>query len=233
MGAVTVAIIASDVISRRGIESVVRAEPGLDVAGVAATASEWHRLRQMVCPDVVVAVGAVLSARKGDGFSPQPTPPALALAGDGGPDVLARLVATGYSGVLAETSSAAEIALALRLLATGSAVVPPGVLRELVRPRSPRPVSDAFHARPALTERERDIVRELMTGATNAEIARSLHVSLSTVRAHLSAVMRKWGARDRLQIALAVAAALVDPGSEAGAANPREHGQGHGATKRR
>lgn len=232
MGTVTVAIIASDVISRRGIESIVRGEPDLSIAGAAATASEWGRLRQTVSPDVIVAVGAVLSARDDEAFSPRSAPPALALTGERGPDVLARLVAAGYAGVLGESSSAAEIALALRLLAAGSAVVSPDALRELIRPSSPRVLSDVFHARPALTERERDSVRELLTGATNAEIARSLHVSLSTVRAHLSSVMRKWEVRDRLQLALAAMSALVDPAHEAGALDPRGRDRRREATER-
>ena len=53
---------------------------------------------------------------------------------------------------------------------------------------------------PELTERERDVLDELATGKSTAEIAAALHLSPGTVKGYLSGIMAKWDARDRVQL---------------------------------
>ncbi|QES50640.1 DNA-binding response regulator [Streptomyces venezuelae] len=108
----------------------------------------------------------------------------------------------GASGFLLKDASPAMLVEAVRAAAVGDALVSPAITVRLLRDMAPRtPAASAWHPAEALTERERDVVRCLARGLTNAEIAAELYVSLSTVKTHLANVQAKLGARNRVEIA--------------------------------
>jgi DNA-binding NarL/FixJ family response regulator len=105
-----------------------------------------------------------------------------------------------------------ELLSAIRVLADGEALLAPSVTRRLIAHfsratrRSPGRRQDFGQ----LTEREREVLVLLARGLSNTELASSLHVSLPTVKTHVSRLLTKLGARDRTQlVVLAYEAGLV------------------------
>ncbi|MGW1891925.1 response regulator [Streptomyces sp. NPDC002004] len=107
----------------------------------------------------------------------------------------------GASGFLLKDASPAMLVEAVRAAAVGDALVSPAVTVRLLRHVSPAAASGARTPRDPLTGREQDVVRALARGLTNAEIARTLSVSLSTVKTHLAHVQAKLDVRNRVEIA--------------------------------
>lgn len=108
----------------------------------------------------------------------------------------------GASGFLLKDASPAMLVEAVRAAAVGDSLVSPAITVRLLREMAPRtPASRARRPSEPLTERERDVVRCLARGMTNAEIAGELYVSLSTVKTHLANVQAKLDARNRVEIA--------------------------------
>ncbi|WP_371652120.1 MULTISPECIES: response regulator [unclassified Streptomyces] len=108
----------------------------------------------------------------------------------------------GASGFLLKDASPEMLVEAVRAAAAGDSLVSPAITVRLLRElAAARPATSLRQPAEPLTERERDVVRCLARGATNAEIAAELYVSLSTVKTHLANVQGKLGARNRVEIA--------------------------------
>ncbi|MER0479253.1 response regulator transcription factor [Streptomyces sp. Edi2] len=110
----------------------------------------------------------------------------------------------GASGFLLKDASPALLVEAVRAAAVGHSLLSPSVAARLLRERSPDGGKGRAAARTPsepLTGRERDVVRALSGGRTNAEIAGALYLSLSTVKSHLANVQIKLAARNRVEIA--------------------------------
>jgi DNA-binding NarL/FixJ family response regulator len=121
----------------------------------------------------------------------------------------------GASGFLLKDALAADLVSAVRVVASGEAVVAPAVTRRLIE----RFAGEGLAAPPAttldvLTPRERETLTLIARGLSNAEIAGRLFLSEGTVKTHVSRVLAKLGLRDRIQaVVLAYETGLVRPGS--------------------
>lgn len=126
-------------------------------------------------------------------------------------------IRAGASGFLLKDARAEEIVDAVRTVHAGQAVVAPTTTRRLIEHVAATPTVDGSRAvqiRGQLTPRELDMLRELATGESNAEIARRLHLSENTVKTHVGHVLAKLGLRDRVQaVVLAYESGLVGPSS--------------------
>lgn len=111
-------------------------------------------------------------------------------------EVLAALRA-GARGYLTKDAGAPEIERALRRVAGGEAELDPGVQKRLLEMIPP--ASGRTEALSALTEREREVLRLIGDGLSNAEIAARLYVGESTVKTHINNLFTKIGVRDRAQ----------------------------------
>ncbi|WP_370418750.1 response regulator [Streptomyces sp. QH1-20] len=108
----------------------------------------------------------------------------------------------GASGFLLKDASPAMLVEAVHAAAVGDSLISPAITVRLLRDMAPgTTASPARQPSEPLTEREADVVRCLARGATNAEIAAELFVSLSTVKTHLANVQIKLDARNRVEIA--------------------------------
>jgi DNA-binding NarL/FixJ family response regulator len=120
-------------------------------------------------------------------------------------------IRAGASGFLLKDVQPVELVDAIRVVAAGNALFGPTATQRLIErfgelPKQP-PSLDA------LTEREREILRLLAGGLSNAELAERLFVSETTVKSHVSSILRKLGVRDRVQAVIAAYdAGLVRPG---------------------
>jgi DNA-binding NarL/FixJ family response regulator len=108
----------------------------------------------------------------------------------------------GASGFLLKDAPTKEVVAAVRAVAAGDAVLSPAITRQLldqVGRRLPAAVSRAPEGLDHLTEREREVLRMLAGGLSNAEIAQALVLSEATVKSHVSNLLGKLGLRDRVQ----------------------------------
>ncbi|MFJ6794913.1 response regulator [Streptomyces sp. NPDC091268] len=110
----------------------------------------------------------------------------------------------GASGFLLKDASPALLVEAVRAAAAGDALISPAVTVRLLADMAAgkRPGAGARAPREELTDREEEVVVLTARGRTNAEIAEELHLSVSSIKAHLTRVQAKLGARNRVEVAL-------------------------------
>jgi DNA-binding NarL/FixJ family response regulator len=120
----------------------------------------------------------------------------------------------GASGFLLKGGEPADLVHAIRVVAGGEALLAPSVTRRLIDTyvSRPQPSSKSEHdGLSELTAREREVLELVATGLTNAEIAQALHLSPLTAKTHVSRILMKLRARDRVQlVVIAYQSGLVD-----------------------
>jgi DNA-binding NarL/FixJ family response regulator len=106
---------------------------------------------------------------------------------------------------------------AITIVAAGEALLAPAITRRLIAEfaRQPRAAPPAGDVLAQLTERERDVLRQVAAGKSNTEAAAALNLSVATVKTHISRLLDKLDCRDRTQ--------LVVVAYETGAAIPGQH----------
>jgi DNA-binding NarL/FixJ family response regulator len=140
----------------------------------------------------------------------QPAPPkVLMLTTFDADDLVLRALRAGAAGFLLKDTPPAEIVRAIELVAAGDSMLSPAVTRRLIdhvaaagETGTPRAEADRLLA--TLSPRETDVARAVGRGLANAEISSELHLSVATVKAHVSKVMEKLGVDNRVQVALLI-----------------------------
>lgn len=125
-----------------------------------------------------------------------------------------RSLQAGASGFLLKSAPPRELADAIRAVATGDALLSPQITQRLIADylASPPPAA-ASAAVTSLTAREREVLRRIAAGRSNAEIATDLFLSELTVKSHVARLLAKLGLRDRVQaVVYAYENGLVRPG---------------------
>jgi DNA-binding NarL/FixJ family response regulator len=128
-----------------------------------------------------------------------PAIPILVLSASEDADDVFQALEAGASGYLAKSAPADTLVEALRLVMVGGIYVP----RALIKGRETRPRQAAAVAEaPLLTPRQREVLGLISTGQSNKEIAHRLGTSEGTIKAHISAIMRRLGVHNRVQLLL-------------------------------
>jgi DNA-binding NarL/FixJ family response regulator len=122
----------------------------------------------------------------------------------------------GASGFLLKDTPPEQLVAAIEVVAAGEALLAPSITRrviaEFVKGSGPKAQAE-FPRLQDLTAREREVLGLLARGLSNAEIAKSLFVSETTVKTHVARCLMKLGLRDRVQaVVLAYEAGVVTPG---------------------
>jgi DNA-binding NarL/FixJ family response regulator len=129
-------------------------------------------------------------------------------------EYVAQAIIAGASGFLVKDTEPVELIRAVRVVAAGDALLSPGVTRRLIERVSGglRPAPDSALLE-QLTEREREVLALVAHGLTNTEIGERLYLSPLTAKTHVSRIMTKLDARDRVHlVVLAYETGLVQPG---------------------
>ncbi|MGW3952263.1 response regulator [Streptomyces sp. NPDC004752] len=115
-----------------------------------------------------------------------------------------RALRAGASGFLLKDTGPAELIHAVRLAAKGEPVLAPRIIRRMMerQVRSGRETEAALRRIEELTPAERDVLRLLGTGLSNAEIADQLYLSAGTVKAHISRILTRTDCANRVQAAV-------------------------------
>ncbi|HEX6352543.1 response regulator transcription factor [Actinophytocola sp.] len=204
-------IIADDQsIVRAGLATILNGQPDIEVVGEAADGNEAVALGRRLRPDV-----CLFDIRMPNLDGVEAT---HLLAGPDVDDPLAVVVITtfdtdehvsgalkaGARGFLLKDAGPALLVQAIHAAAEGDALIAPSITARLLATFADSATSARKRAEPltALTEREEEVAVTVARGRTNAEIADELHISLSTVKFHLTSLMHKIGARNRVQIAI-------------------------------
>lgn len=118
-------------------------------------------------------------------------------------EYVTRAVLAGASGFLVKDTEPADLIRAVRAVAAGDALLSPSVTRRLLE-RAVSGLREAPDPRlvAALTEREVDVLRLVAEGLTNEEIGARLHLSPLTAKTHVSRIMQKLHARDRVRLVI-------------------------------
>ncbi len=187
---------------RAGFRAVLEATGDILVVGEAANGVEAVAAAAEYLPDVVlmdirmpVMDGIEATRRLGRHR-------VLILTTFGLDEYIIDALRAGASGFLLKDAPTAEVVAAVRAVAAGDAVLSASVTRQLldqVGRRLPAAVSRVPEDLAGLTEREREVLRLLAAGLSNAEIAGVLVVSEATVKTHVSHLLGKLGLRDRVQ----------------------------------
>ena len=120
----------------------------------------------------------------------------------------------GASGFLLKSVPPDELVAGIRTVSRGESLLAPAILRRLLEEWTSRWRSDEADPRlNGLTDREREVLRLIGGGLSNAELAAQLHLAEPTVKTHVSRILAKTGSRDRVQaVVLAYETGLVRPG---------------------
>jgi DNA-binding NarL/FixJ family response regulator len=190
----TVLLVDDHPVVREGLRGMIDAEHDLTVVGEAGSGAEAVALAESLCPDVILMdlrmpdVDGVTATQRILAALPR-TRIVVVTTYESDTDIL-RAVEAGATGYLLKDASRAELAEAVRDAARGKTVLAPSVADRLVRfVREPASVS--------LSGREVEVLGQVATGKTNAEIGQLLHISEATVKTHLLRAFNKLGVSDR------------------------------------
>jgi DNA-binding NarL/FixJ family response regulator len=205
---------------RGGFRSLLDSEPDIEVVGEAGTGVDAVAMVTVTSPDVVL-----MDIRMPDGDGLWATAqivanPALAnthiviVTTFELDEYVAEAIRAGASGFLVKDTEPVELIRAVRVIAAGEALLSPGVTKRLLERIAGQLTIDPNPAPlVVLTDREREVLALVGQGLTNQEIGEALFLSPLTAKTHVSRIMAKLLARDRVQlVVLAYETGLVQPG---------------------
>ncbi len=205
-----VLLVDDDALVRAGLSMILGSSPELEIVGEAADGAAAIDQARLHHPDVVLMDirmprmdGLTATARL---TALEPAPRVLVLTTFDLDDYVFRALEAGASGFLLKDTPPRDLVEAVKIVAAGDAMLSPTVTRTLIGHYA----SDGADARrraaaarlEVLTAREREVLGTLGQGLSNAEIGRTLFLSEATVKAHVSKLLLKLGATNRVQVAI-------------------------------
>ena len=206
---------------RAGFAMILDAQEGIEVVGEAEDGERAIAETSRLSPDVVVMdiqmpkVDGVSATRSILGGDRRASPRVLVVTTFDVDEYVYEALRAGASGFLLKNAPPEELIRAVRVVASGDALLAPQVTRRVIEAFSHQPAMAA--ALPAvldeLTPREREVLGLLARGLSNSQIAERLVVSRGTVKTHVERVLMKLDLRDRIQaVVFAYETGLITPG---------------------
>lgn len=218
---IRVLVVDDQAMVRAGFAALLDAQADIEVVGQAADGEEAIRVATETRPDVVLmdvrmpvldgieATRALLAPDR-----PAPLPKIVVLTTFDVDDYVLDALRAGASGFLLKDALPADLVDGVRVVARGDGLLAPSVTRRLIERFVAQPAGrpDAGADLGVLTDREREVLREIAQGLSNREIAAALFIAEQTVKSHVSRVFTKLGLRDRAQaVVVAYESGLVVP----------------------
>ena len=206
---ISVVLAEDQAIVRAGFRALLDAEPDIEVAGEAATGDEALRQVKALRPHVVVmdirmpGIDGLEATRRITEDPDLNDTRVLVLTTFELDEYVFGALRAGASGFLLKGGEPADLLLALRVVASGESLLAPSVTRRLIEAYTSQPGGEPrakLDGLEELTAREHEVLKLVAAGLTNAEIAQALQLSPLTAKTHVSRILMKLGARDRVQL---------------------------------
>jgi DNA-binding NarL/FixJ family response regulator len=201
-------LIADDqAIVRDGLRVLLDAQPDIEVVATAADGAQAIELARQHQPDVCLldirmpVLDGLEATRQLAGADVADPLAVVILTTFDDDELVHEALAAGARGFLLKDTDTDLLLHAINAAAAGDALIAPNITGRLLA-RFADAARDNTEPAVTLTDRERDILAAVARGDTNAEIGQALHLSLSSVKAHIGRLMDKIGARNRVQIAI-------------------------------
>ncbi len=207
-GTTTVVVVDDQALVRAGFVALLSASPGCSVVGQAGQGEEALRLVRELRPDVVLmdvrmpVLNGIEATRRIMADPATADTRVVMLTTFGLDEYVFGALRAGAVGFLLKDTPPSELVRAVGSAAAGDALLSPAVTRRLIEvfatlpaPPSPRPLAD-------LTDRERDVLRLIGLGLSNAEIALRLHIGAATVKTYVGRLLDKLDAAGRVQLVI-------------------------------
>ena len=216
-GPVRVAVVDDQAMVRDGFSMMIAAQPDLEVAASVENGQEFLDVVRrdpridVALVDIRMPVLDGLQATRA--LAAVPHAPAVVVVTTFDDDAyVLDAIAAGARGFLLKRCSGRELVDAVRTVAAGGSILSAEVTGAvLARVRGAGPVDDVDLSGYRLTTRERDVLALVGAGLNNTEISERLHLSMSTVKTHVTNVLAKTSSRDRVQAAILAIRAGITP----------------------
>ena len=202
---IKILVVDDHMVVREGLCALLTPRNGMEVVGEAADGAEAVEKARTLKPDVIL-MDLNLPVKSGleataDIIRENPAARILVLTSFDEDENISAAIRAGALGYVLKNTSASELFHAIRGVAMGSLSVSPAVTQAMLRDmRQPAPAPPS--PEPALTTREREVLRGLAQGQSNQEIAETLNIEKTTVRSHISSILNKLDLDNRTQVAL-------------------------------
>ena len=215
---IRVAIVDDQAMVRQGFGALLDAQTDMQVVGSAEDGSAVVDLVRRTAPDVILMDIRMpglngLDATRAVFSMPGDHPRIIMLTTFDADEYVFSALRAGASGFLLKDATAEDLITAVRVVAGGDSLLAPSVTRRLIAEyvAGPSVVKDTA-VLGQLTDREIDVMRLVAKGHANAEVAQQLFLAEQTVKTHVSKLLQKVPARDRVQLVItAYDAGLVSP----------------------
>jgi DNA-binding NarL/FixJ family response regulator len=212
VGVIRVLLVDDDPLVRSALSLMLGGQSDIEVVGEAHNGEVGLAMVSQTQPDVVlmdIRMPVMDGLEATRVLHSRPSPPAVVvLTTFDADDHVLRAVASGADGFLLKDTPPGDIVGAIRTVAAGDAMLSPSATRSLVsRLRGTRPddrTTSAADRLTALTERELEVAVCVGRGLSNSEIASELYLSIPTVKSHVSRLLTKLDATNRVQVAMVV-----------------------------
>ncbi|HKC19342.1 MAG TPA: response regulator transcription factor [Candidatus Dormibacteraeota bacterium] len=199
---IRVALADDQQLVRTGFRMIVQSQPDMEVVGEAEDGRQAIEVVTRHKPDVVLMdirmphLDGIAATKQVSGQTK-----VIILTTFELDEYVFDALAAGASGFLLKAAPPEDLVKAIRVVAQGEALLAPSVTKKLIEEftRHPERTPNKSKELESLTDREREVLKEVAKGLTNAEIAAQLHVSETTIKTHVAHLLDKLELRDRVQ----------------------------------